>query len=120
MDRRKNFGATVADLQHVFGLCPNAGFVCDLNHVFSIDPSMQLGHDLQKTFAQLLCGYHVSGYQDAQTLHTCLYRTGELQILEAVLNEEVTIIDEGGYLPDPHFLATEWQYVQQYLQTHNK
>ncbi len=95
MDCRKNFGNSLADLETIFALHPEAGWVYDLNHVFTLDPTMNLGEKLYQTFKTKLVGYHLSGYGNEKLLHTLLYQTQELPILQALHNYQVPVIHEG-------------------------
>ncbi len=117
MDRRKDFGANVQDLAAVFEKCPDSQWVCDLNHVFTIDKTMKLSKELHQAFSSRLGGYHISGYQDEKTLHTCFFLTHETEILDAIEDYSKLMIHEGGapaaYHPD--FIAKEDGYIRDYF-----
>ena len=63
MDVAKQFGKSLADLEHVFAAHPQAGFCLDVAHVWTNDRSLQLGHDLLDAFADRLRQLHVSGIE---------------------------------------------------------
>lgn len=115
MDVRKSFGNTVADLEKVFTVCPEAKWVCDLNHVFTIDRSMRLSRDLHLAFADRLVGYHISGYRDEETLHTCFFLTEEAQILDAIEDDSKLLIHEGGAPDVNDFISKENDYLRDYF-----
>ena len=60
MDARKSAGTTVAELEALFELLPEAGFCLDVAHVWSLDPTMALGHELLDAFRLRLTHVHVS------------------------------------------------------------
>lgn len=116
MDVRKTFGNKVIDLKKVFEKCPDAGWVCDLNHVYTIDKTMKFARELHKEFSSRLVGYHISGYDNDQVLHTCFYRTNEIEILSAIEDFSVTLVHEGGCPLEENFLNKEWKFVNKYLE----
>jgi hypothetical protein len=60
MDDRKAMGQTVADLEPLFALLPEAGLCLDVAHVTAVDPTMELAHELLDRFGSRLRQLHVS------------------------------------------------------------
>lgn len=118
MDKRKGFGNKLSDLEMVFQQCPKAKWVFDLNHIYSIDRTMDLADRFYQQFSDRLVGYHVSGYLNETVLHTCLFRTQETMIIDALKDRSMLIIDEGGYPEDSEFLKKEYNYLSQNLNKH--
>jgi hypothetical protein len=65
MDARKPRGRTVAELEEVFDVLPEARFCLDVGHAWSVDPSMELAHDLLDAFRLRLSHLHISSLTDA-------------------------------------------------------
>lgn len=96
MDAHKSFGKTAEDMQEIFVMCPNAGWVCDVNHIYTIDPTMRLSMDMHNVLAKKrLRYYHLSAFGG---WHSCFYNSSpdEQIILSGVLDNTKPIIHEGG------------------------
>jgi hypothetical protein len=65
MDARKHAGITVAELEEMFDVLPEARFCLDVAHAWSIDPSMTLAHELLDAFRLRLSHLHISSLTDA-------------------------------------------------------
>lgn len=66
MDARKSDGRTVAELEPIFDLLPEAGFCFDIAHAWSIDPSMKLATELLDRFGPRLRQVHLSSLEDGR------------------------------------------------------
>lgn len=115
MDIRKQFGNNPQDLEEIFRVCPKSKWVCDLLHVYSIDKKMYLSSIMHEMFANRLVAYHISSYGDAATDHALFYQSKKPEILSAIENDKVPLIDEGVNIEDPNFLKKEYSYLQDYF-----
>ena len=66
MDSRKPLGQTPDDLEVIFELLPEAGFVFDIAHAHEVDPSMALATDLLDRFRGKLRHLHLSSIRDGR------------------------------------------------------
>lgn len=93
MDSRKNFGKTVADMQQVFHVCPQAKWIFDINHLFTNDQSLQSASAFFEAFHDRLSHYHISafgGFHDS-----FVKNPDELHILSAISDLSRPMIHEG-------------------------
>jgi hypothetical protein len=81
MDRRKNTGRSVSELEQVFKLLPKAKMCFDLGHARQVDPSMIGAYRLLNTFAQRIVQLHVSEV-DTLNRHDVISRAAEMAFLQ--------------------------------------
>lgn len=93
MDKRKEFGNTIEDMQKVFDLSPQSKWVCDVNHIYTLDPTMKLAEEFHEKFGGRLSHYHISSY--GKTLHRLFIDDAKYEILDGVMNLDVPMINEG-------------------------
>lgn len=66
MDSRKPLGQTPEDLEVIFAILPEAGFVFDIAHAHEVDPSMALATDLLDRFRGKLRHVHLSSIRNGR------------------------------------------------------
>lgn len=64
MDKRKQDGRDVGELQRFFDVLPDAGLCFDVAHVASVDPSMEEGDRILNAFAGRLRHVHLSSLDE--------------------------------------------------------
>ena len=77
MDRRKNTGRSVTELEKFFKLLPRAKMCLDLGHARQVDSSMVGTYRLLKTFADRIVQIHISEV-DTFNRHDVISRAAEL------------------------------------------
>lgn len=75
MDRRKETGRYVDEIESFFKELPDAGFCLDVAHARSIDPTMELAHNLLDRFRSRLRQVHLSSLR--QDHHVSLTKNDE-------------------------------------------
>jgi hypothetical protein len=81
MDRRKNTGRSVSELEQVFKLLPKAKMCFDLGHARQVDPSMIGAYRLLNTFAPRIVQLHISEV-DTLNRHDVISRAAEMAFLQ--------------------------------------
>ena len=101
MDKRKSVGRTVAELQSLFQLLPDARFCFDIGHARQVDPTMTEAAFLLKNFGTRLAEVHISEVNTASR-HDPISRnaTSAFQKVAGYIPQEIPIvleplIDEG-------------------------
>lgn len=114
MDKNKNFGKTIEDMEKVFERCPWAKWVCDVNHIYTIDPTMRLAREFYQKLGERLCHYHLSAYGGFHA--PFLDNPKEIIILEGIINKNVPIVHEGGATKrDLDFIRKEYELVSKII-----
>lgn len=106
MDKNKNFGANVDDLNRVFGAI-DARMVLDLNHCYTLDPSMRLARDFYKQFKDRITHLHISGYRED---HVPLFETKQDGIISAIPDRTLPMIIEGVFSKQKE-MQKEFNYI---------
>jgi hypothetical protein len=81
MDRRKQTGRTVSELQTVFNNLPEASFCLDVAHAMQLDTTMTEAYNLIKAFSHRLMQIHISEL-DANGRHIRLSSSGSNALKE--------------------------------------
>jgi hypothetical protein len=99
MDRRKNTGRSVSELEHVFELLPQAKMCFDLGHARQVDPSMICAYQLLKAYAERIVQLHVSEV-DTLNRHVVISRAAEIAFsqIRQFVPKSAAIILEGRVL----------------------
>lgn len=113
MDARKSFAKTVDDLEKVFQLVPEAGFVLDANHCFSIDRTMILANEMLARFGERLCEVHVSGF--LFDYHGLIHLSRQDIILEAIPDVDVPIVIES-LCHNTKDIKREYEYIRSFFE----
>lgn len=92
MDHRKSVAVDIEGMKEIFALV-DAKMVLDLNHCYTIDPSMNLAREFYDNFKDKIAEIHLSGFE---TFHEPLYKTKQLEIIEAIPDLNLSIIIEAG------------------------
>jgi endonuclease IV len=111
MDERKKSCQWVEDLAKIFAEYPQIKFTLDLQHAFVNDPTMQLAKDLHAAFGDRLVEYHISWF-DKELLHYPLFKTQQLEIIQAVERPNIPLIIESTF-DNKNELEQEIQYIQE-------
>lgn len=111
LDNRKSHFRSVSDLKKIFDILPWCKFVLDLNHCKSNDPTMRLAREFIDAFGDRLVEIHISGYQN---YHYPLYRTGQVEILNAVHDSGIPMIIES-ICQNMEDARMEMDYIQEYF-----
>lgn len=95
MDRRKNTGRTVAELDRFFESMPLARMCLDLGHARQVDPSMVGAYLLLKMFADRIVQLHVSEV-DTLNRHDLISRAAEMAFSQVTrfVPESIAVILE--------------------------
>ena len=110
MDWRKDFGKYVDSLEDIFSKF-DAPMVLDLNHCYTNDPSMRLAQDMAETFGGRIEEIHLSGFE---TFHEPLFKTKQMEILQAIPDKRLPIIIESG-CENVEEAKKEFEYVKNFL-----
>lgn len=110
MDWRKERGKYVDSLQTVFEKM-DSKMVLDVNHCFTNDPSMLLAKDMVAEFGSRISQVHLSGFE---TFHEPLFKTGQVEIMDAIPDKNLPIIIESG-CETIEDAKKEFEYVKNYL-----
>lgn len=92
MDSRKTIATDVEGMKKIFALV-DAKMVLDLNHCYTVDPSMNLAREFYENFKDRISEIHLSGFE---TFHDPLYKTEQLEIIQAIPDKNLPIIIEAG------------------------
>jgi len=111
MDKEKDFGKTVKDLEIVFKKCPKAKWVFDLNHIYTNDKSMRSTGKFYTSFSNRLCHYHLSSFGG---FHDCFCHTHEDIIFEGLTDFSKPVVHEGGVI-EKELIKEESEYIKKYL-----
>ena len=95
MDRRKEIGRTVEDLEKVFERVPEAGFCLDVGHAQQCDSSMTEAYRMLKRFGSRLRQIHLSEVSTSST-HDRLSYVSILAVREVahLIPEDIPVILE--------------------------
>ena len=91
MDVNKRAFTTPQEMRTLLDRFPNAGMVLDVNHVYTHDPTMALAREFYELCGERIIAVHVSGYE---TLHDPLFKTKQVEIIEAIQDRSVPLIIE--------------------------
>ncbi len=94
MDDRKQGFKDVASMSALLRSLPDWGLVLDVGHCKVNDKTMKLAYDFVAEFRDRIREIHLSGYE---TIHDPLYRTKQVEIIEACRQLEVPIIIESEF-----------------------
>lgn len=81
MDRRKDTGRSVSELQDFFQTMPNARMCLDLGHARQVDPSMVGAYQLMKKFGDRIVQLHISEV-DTLNRHDTISKAAEIAFLQ--------------------------------------
>jgi hypothetical protein len=90
MDWKKEIGKYLESMQDIFSKI-DAPMVFDVNHCYTNDPSLRLAHDMAEMFKDKIKEIHLSGFEK---YHEPLFKTKQLEILQAIPDKNVPIIIE--------------------------
>lgn len=110
MDWRKEVGKYTESMQAIFEKF-DAPMVLDLNHCYTNDPTMHLAKEMSETFGGRIEEIHLSGFEQA---HEPLFKTKQVEILEAIPNKRLPIIIESEFETVEEAM-TEFEYVKEFL-----
>jgi hypothetical protein len=111
MDWRKEIGKYTDSLKDIFSKF-DVPMVLDLNHCYTNDPSMRLAQEISETFKNRIAEIHLSGFEYR---HEPLFKTKQLEILEAIPDKNLPIIIESG-CETIEELKKEYAYVRTFLE----
>lgn len=99
MDRRKNTGRSISELEQVFALLPQAKMCFDLGHARQVDPSMIGAYQLLKAYDKRIVQLHVSEV-DTLNRHDVISRAAEMAFsqIRQFLPESAAVILEARVL----------------------
>ena len=110
MDWTRERGKYVDSMQAVFEKI-DARMVLDVNHCYTNDPSMRLAGEMNAEFGDRISQIHVSGFE---TGHELLFKTKQLEIMDAIVNKNLPIIIES-FCETVEDVKSEFEYVKNYL-----
>lgn len=84
MDRKKNFGLTVEDMEKVFSEVPEAGFVFDVHHAISSSGNPRNAQNFAERFEDRIRLYHISGIREDRERHFMLYENEETEFTSCI------------------------------------
>lgn len=112
MDKRKESFQTPEELDELTKKYGFNKFVLDVNHIFTVDPTMELAKRFYEIVGDRIVEIQVSGYK---TLHDPFVETQQTNIIKAVQNPNVPIIDEAKIAAD--ILEAEREFVLKHLKS---
>jgi hypothetical protein len=110
MDRRKTFGKNVEDMEE-FLKNEKYKFVLDVNHCYTNDKTMKLANYFYVKFKDKISEIHLSGFE---VFHEPLFKTKQIEILDAVPRENIPIIIES-MCNNIDEMREELKYIKDYL-----
>ncbi len=110
MDWKQERGKYVDSLQNIFEKI-DAKMVLDVNHCFTNDPSLLLAKQMTDEFGPRISQIHLSGFE---TGHEMLFKTKQIEIMDAIANKELPIIIESE-CETIQDAQNEFAYVKNYL-----
>lgn len=114
MDWRKEIGKYAESMEDIFSKV-DVSMILDLNHCFTNDPSMRLAKDMFEKFGKRISEIHLSGFEK---LHEPLFRTKQIEIIEAIPDKSLPIIIESGCESEEE-AKEEFEYVKAFLEREN-
>jgi len=105
MDNKKKSFKTAEELAELLDKYKNFKAVIDVNHIFTNDSSMKLLDDFYDQLGGRIAELHVSGFEK---FHEPFIQTKQENIIRAIKDKSVVMIDEGDITPD--LLAEERDY----------
>ncbi len=117
MDKRKSVGRTVAELQTVFDLLPDAKFCFDIGHARQVDPTMTEAAFLLRAFGERLAEVHISEVNTASRHDPIsLNATSAFQRVAKWIPQDIPVILEPLIDKGQSDLDTEIRRARQALQ----
>jgi hypothetical protein len=106
MDCRKKSCKSVSDIEGTLSKNNKFKFVLDINHAYQNDQSLQIVKDFYKKFGKKIAEIHLSGFKG---FHDPLFKTKQLEIINAIQNSSVPIIIESELTPEN--VSKEYNYI---------
>ena len=110
MDHNKKSFRSVEDIKDILDRFPKFGFVLDVNHILTNDPTLKSVSTFFDVLGGKIVQYHLSGYK---TLHDPLFKTKQVEIIQAMQIKNLPIIVES--LLAPEDIVRERNYILENL-----